>query len=130
MSRPVTVTGPGVLSPIAAPAGCTTSESPLPDGPARDSESLERQAGGRFERWEDLVAGGRTEGVRWATVKQPRRAVEKAVRCYGRDPGRLLDLCRQTILFATLDDVAACLRAILDDPARSPPPPRLPPSIL
>ncbi len=66
------------------------------------------------------MAGGRTGLVRWAMVKQPRRAVEKAVRSYGRDPGRLLDLCRQTIVFATLDDLAAGLRAILDDQARTP----------
>jgi hypothetical protein len=63
------------------------------------------------------VAGGRAGLVRWAGPKQPRRAVEKAVRAYGRDPGRLLDLCRQAIVFATLDDLAACLRAILDDQA-------------
>jgi hypothetical protein len=35
--------------------------------------------------------------VRWATVKLPRRAVEKAVRCYRQDPSYLVDLCRQTV---------------------------------
>ncbi len=85
-----------------------------------DYSAADGPATGRFERWEDLVAGGRAGLVRWAGPKQPRRAVEKAVRSYGRDPGRLLDLCRQAIVFATLDDLAACLRAILDDPVYIP----------
>ena len=35
----------------------------------------------------------------------------------GQDASRLLDLCRQCILFATIADVAACLAAMGDDPA-------------
>jgi len=37
------------------------------------------------------------------------------VRCYSYDVSRLLDICRQTIAFDTVDDLVQCLRAIVDD---------------
>ena len=35
---------------------------------------------------------------------------------HAQDPSRLLDLCRQSILFGAVGDVAACLAAIAEDP--------------
>ena len=79
------------------------------------SESFHSQHGGlamgglmMLERWVDLAASGRGGLVRWSRVKAPRRAVEKAVRSYGRDPGRLVDLCRQARLSCL--PASACVR--------------------
>ena len=37
-----------------------------------------------YKRWDDIVASGGVSGTRWASVKLPKRAVEKTVRCYGQ----------------------------------------------
>ena len=37
-----------------------------------------------LRRWEDIVASDQTAGTHWASVKLPKRAVEKTVRCYAQ----------------------------------------------
>ena len=74
----------------------------------------------RFRRWDEIVAHGVEAGVRWATVKLPRRAVEKVVRVYGRDPTRLVDLCRQAIVFRTACELLEAFREITQDEVCSP----------
>ncbi len=50
-----------------------------------------------------------------AKVKSASRCVDKADMAYGRDVSRLLDVCRQTLYFATVRDLHDCLRAITED---------------
>eukprot|EP00292_Cryptomonas_paramecium_P033440 CAMPEP_0113706168 /NCGR_PEP_ID=MMETSP0038_2-20120614/27566_1 /TAXON_ID=2898 /ORGANISM="Cryptomonas paramecium" /LENGTH=109 /DNA_ID=CAMNT_0000631313 /DNA_START=292 /DNA_END=618 /DNA_ORIENTATION=+ /assembly_acc=CAM_ASM_000170 len=54
--------------------------------------------------------------VMWAQVKSPLRAVEKVMRSYGGDPTLLVDICRQTLVYKSLPDLALGLEAILSDP--------------
>ena len=53
--------------------------------------------------------------VKWAAIKGPTRAVEKLQRVYNNDVTRLNDVVRQTIVFASLDDLCACLKIISAD---------------
>jgi len=76
-----------------------------------------------FESWKKVPScrlrvalGGPDFGVRWAKIKAPERASEKVLRSYKGDVSRLLDICRQSIVFRTLADMTACLCAIIDDP--------------
>jgi hypothetical protein len=72
------------------------------------------QPGGALE----YVRFGAREGVdfRWGKLKSVNRAIEKAIRCYGQDVSRLLDVCRQMIAFDCLPDLSACLGLIASDP--------------
>lgn len=54
-------------------------------------------------------------GVKWAKLKSPERASEKAMRSYGGDVSRLLDICRQQIVFHSMGDLVRCLGQIADD---------------
>ena len=57
-------------------------------------------------------------GGGWAkSLKDPRRAVEKAVRCYGRDASRLLDLCRVRLAFDGPGQVVDFLERMASDPS-------------
>jgi len=64
-------------------------------------------------------AGGPPLGGRprdWgAALKPSRRVLEKLLRCYGNDPSRLLDYCRQGLVFETPADLLRCLEAIETD---------------
>jgi hypothetical protein len=53
---------------------------------------------------------------KWCRLKSVPRAVEKVVRSYGLDVSRLVDVCRQAIVFEELAGIAECLRAIASDP--------------
>jgi hypothetical protein len=57
--------------------------------------------------------------VLWARPKPPARAVEKAHRRYCGEAERVLDCCRQTLLFARPEGLRRCLRAIAADPDAS-----------
>eukprot|EP00291_Cryptomonas_curvata_P030406 CAMPEP_0172209320 /NCGR_PEP_ID=MMETSP1050-20130122/35049_1 /TAXON_ID=233186 /ORGANISM="Cryptomonas curvata, Strain CCAP979/52" /LENGTH=521 /DNA_ID=CAMNT_0012889183 /DNA_START=1344 /DNA_END=2906 /DNA_ORIENTATION=+ len=65
-------------------------------------------------RWEEL--GCDLGHIRWGRIKSVSRAIEKATRSYGKDVSRLLDLCRQSILFECFDDLIKCLDIIRQDP--------------
>eukprot|EP00960_Hanusia_phi_P043227 755942-Hanusia_phi.AAC.5 len=53
--------------------------------------------------------------IKWADIKSETRAIEKAVRCYGGDVSRLLDICRQTLVFDDIASVCKCLDIIKND---------------
>jgi len=53
--------------------------------------------------------------VKWSGVKGKLRAVEKCYLAYGGDVSRLLDLCRETIVFEGLEQIANCLAVIRQD---------------
>jgi hypothetical protein len=61
-----------------------------------------------------------TEGssveIKWGKLKSADRAIEKIIRSYGHEVSRLVDVCRQTIVFETLQDVFICLSAMVADP--------------
>ena len=46
------------------------------------------------------------------TLKDVRRAADKAVACYGGDVSRILDICRQRIVFTSVSGIADCLGRI------------------
>uniref|UniRef100_A0A7S0MQ86 Uncharacterized protein n=1 Tax=Cryptomonas curvata TaxID=233186 RepID=A0A7S0MQ86_9CRYP len=69
-----------------------------------------------FRRFAD-VPPELMNSIRWASVKSSHRAIEKLVRVYGQDVSRLVDLCRQCIVFDDAADIANCLRAIRTDPS-------------
>ncbi len=74
--------------------------------------------GGAFVRWEELQGDAELQdSVRWEDLKQEERAIEKVIRCYGEDVSRLVDVCRQSIVFAEVDQLAACFELIASDPA-------------
>ena len=45
---------------------------------------------------------------------------ERLNRAGPQDPSRLVDLCRQTIVYPSPEGIAACLRAIAADPSVAP----------
>ena len=60
-----------------------------------------------------LQHGGKFCG---ADVKSESRAMQKVFRTYGGDWHKLNDLCRVSLVFDSVVDLTACLRAISDDP--------------
>mmetsp|Transcript_7721 Transcript_7721/g.18787 ORF Transcript_7721/g.18787 Transcript_7721/m.18787 type:complete len:515 (+) Transcript_7721:1989-3533(+) len=64
---------------------------------------------------ETRVSDGKGGGVVWAPLKSLKRATEKALRVYKGDLSRLVDVCRETLVFATTESMAACLLTILED---------------
>jgi len=66
-----------------------------------------------YVKWKDAPEG---TVFKFAAVKKASRAIEKCWRVYSGDPSRLLDICRQAIVFETVDDLAWCLQLIEDDP--------------
>jgi hypothetical protein len=77
--------------------------------------ALGRHFGPMCEEWEQR-----------GFLKAPRRALGRLVARpgLGRDPSRLLDLCRSRIVFRRVEDLRACLEAMRDDPSAQvlPPP--------
>mmetsp|Transcript_11590 Transcript_11590/g.24890 ORF Transcript_11590/g.24890 Transcript_11590/m.24890 type:complete len:200 (-) Transcript_11590:25-624(-) len=53
--------------------------------------------------------------IKWCKVKSIMRSVEKVVRSYSQDVSRLLDLCRQAIVFDSAADICACIKAVRED---------------
>lgn len=52
-----------------------------------------------FVRWRDIMNDEMmVECVKWAELKNPARAAEKASRVYSQDVSCLLDICRQSIM--------------------------------
>ena len=65
----------------------------------------------------DLMEGSEAPGwlegqLRAGALKDPRRAMDKALVCYGGDVSRLLDICRQRILLDGVAGVVGCLIAM------------------
>ena len=63
-----------------------------------------------------LGAAGDAAVSRPCCLKSPMRAVEKLVRSYGQDASRLLDVCRQAIVFDNLRGLIDCLDIVISDP--------------
>uniref|UniRef100_A0A7S0VV58 Uncharacterized protein n=1 Tax=Hemiselmis tepida TaxID=464990 RepID=A0A7S0VV58_9CRYP len=72
-----------------------------------------------FESWKEVGVthkDGRIGGVRWTAIKSIGRATEKVVRSYGGDVSRLVDVCRESIVFENVSDLTRCLQLICEDP--------------
>jgi hypothetical protein len=80
-------------------------------------ESSAKSPGGRaeFRRLEDILENAELGPVKWAEPKPADRALEKLVTAYDRDVSRLVDCCRQRIVFDAVDDVLECLGAVSRD---------------
>ena len=63
----------------------------------------------------DSLKGPGGPEFQWCKLKAASRAMEKVVRSYGEDASRLVDVCRQAVVFDTLRDVRACLAAMTAD---------------
>jgi hypothetical protein len=61
------------------------------------------------------LAGAPAERAALAKIKSVERAVEKAVRTYCNDVSRLVDVCRQAVVFDDLASLAACLERVAAD---------------
>jgi hypothetical protein len=80
--------------------GCV-EDTPIPEEfPSRDSDAMQES----MRRW-----------IQRGSIKRPRRAVRKAVACYGGDVSRLVDICRARIVLDGPDGVRRCLQAMLLD---------------
>jgi len=53
--------------------------------------------------------------IKWGGIKSPQRACEKVMRSYRGDVSMLLDVCRQMIIFDTVDELCEGLSAVLHD---------------
>lgn len=56
-----------------------------------------------------------TSQIIWCDLKPVDRAIEKVLKAYRGDVSRLVDVCRQTIVFEKLSDLTACLELIRTD---------------
>ena len=68
-----------------------------------------------FERYSDIEMSQRST-IKWARLKSTQRTIEKVIRCYGQDASRVLDVCRQSIVFKTVHDLLVCFSVIAADP--------------
>jgi hypothetical protein len=57
-----------------------------------------------------------TKKIKWGGIKSPQRACEKVLRSYRGDVSMLLDVCRQMIIFDTVNELCEGLSAVLHDP--------------
>ena len=94
-----------------------TCRGALPAAAASDAKAAEL-GGSRGALLEFLHPSAAGSSVRWswAVVKPAERAVEKLLRSYDCDTSRLLDCCRQTIVFDSVVDLLACVEAVREDP--------------
>jgi hypothetical protein len=53
--------------------------------------------------------------IRRGSIKQPERAMKKALLCYGGDVSRLMDVCRGRLVFGNAMALRGCLQAIMRD---------------
>ena len=79
-----------------------------------------KDVSGKLVEWQYLVDRFGEEAaeqkVKWAGVKSISRAEEKLVRSYEGRPSRLLDVCRQSIIFKSTVSLASCVERIAEDP--------------
>jgi hypothetical protein len=69
----------------------------------------------QFLRWNEIVGTEHENGVAWCGLKSPQRAMEKLHRAYDGDVSRLVDICRQIIVFEHMDGLLKCLYTIFRD---------------
>ena len=69
----------------------------------------------QVERW-STACKGKLPDSQQLVAKRRKRAIQELWRTYRGDAARLIDLCRSSITVETTEDLAACLKAILEDP--------------
>jgi len=70
-----------------------------------------------FVLWSDALRDPiLSRRIKWGGVKNPSRAIEKALRSYHASVSDLLDLCRKSIYFEHIHDVTQCIKTITRDP--------------
>ena len=70
-----------------------------------------------FVKWEDAVRDSRLRStIKWGKIKGIPRSIEKLLRSYGSDPSKLLDVCRQSIVYDSVADLCHGVKAIQEDP--------------
>jgi len=69
-----------------------------------------------YVKWQDIDNDpSMRERVLWAAVKRHGRAIEKLLRSYQQEHGRLLDISRNNIIFNDISDLTNCLGIIVTD---------------
>jgi hypothetical protein len=68
-----------------------------------------------FQRCENIAESQMYDRVIWAKLKPAERALEKLLRVYSCEVSRLLDCCRQRILFENPVHMILCLEAMIND---------------
>eukprot|EP00293_Proteomonas_sulcata_P013055 CAMPEP_0184293366 /NCGR_PEP_ID=MMETSP1049-20130417/4820_1 /TAXON_ID=77928 /ORGANISM="Proteomonas sulcata, Strain CCMP704" /LENGTH=297 /DNA_ID=CAMNT_0026601329 /DNA_START=225 /DNA_END=1118 /DNA_ORIENTATION=- len=69
--------------------------------------------GGEPVLWSEVACKDDADSlIAWPPLKSMGRAVEKCIRIYGDDVSRVTDVVRMSILFDTVADLLACLKAI------------------
>ena len=68
-----------------------------------------------LHKWEDIRSSKVSSTIRWADLKPTDRALEKLLRSYNCEVSRLLDVCRQTIIFEHISDLTCCLEVMASD---------------
>lgn len=65
--------------------------------------------------WTEISTQESNWRVKWTRPKKAIRAQEKLARAYGGTVARLVDLCRETLVFESPSDLAKCLEMIKQD---------------
>lgn len=58
---------------------------------------------------------GQGETIWWAGTKKSDRSISKVVLAYGGDASKLVDICRERILFDSIEDMLKCCHSIICD---------------
>ena len=77
---------------------------------------LEGDSAAEFVSWADVCnQPDMVAKINWAKLKNLPRTVYKLLGAYGGDVSRLLDVCRERIIFDRVQDLLKCLEVILRD---------------
>lgn len=68
-----------------------------------------------FAKWSDLKQQ-HNPAVKWGKVKSVSRSIEKLLRVYQADVSKLVDVCRQSIVFNSMTDLARGFDVVVGDP--------------
>jgi hypothetical protein len=100
-----TLSSTGVVA-IAGVGDASNDAGEDDDGSGDDVDELAQVFGPGCQMW-----------VRSGCLKKPGRALGKLATRYGGDPSRLVDLCRQRLVFDRAADLVTCLGAMRADPS-------------
>lgn len=80
------------------------------------SRAMIRSSSGGFMRYVDAAGDADLERqLRWGQVKSTSRAIQKQLRNYSGDPSRLVDVCRQALVFESIAELHTCVETIMAD---------------
>jgi len=72
--------------------------------------------GGGFVHWKTVRANPRAQReIMWGELKDRARAIDKVLRFYDGDVSKVLDICRQTIVFDNIEDLSHCVAVMRQD---------------